>query len=273
MKLDKKISFIGFGRMGGALAAGALAAKAVVARRVTAYDPEPAALARARKLKINRAASEGKAALAGDIVFICVKPQQMEATLSALSRLDAKERRARCFVSIAAGIPLARLERALGAGVAVLRVMPNTPALLRAGVSAVSRGSSAGPKHEKWIRAVLDAVGTTVAVPESMMDAVTAVSGSGPAYVFYLAEAMTSAAELLGLPSDLARALVRQTIFGGGAMLRERPEAAEELRRQVTSPGGTTAAAVAVFDDKDLKSLVEAAIVSAAVRSAELSRA
>jgi len=273
MKLDKKISFIGFGRMGGALAAGALAARAVRAVAVTAFDPDKAALARARKLKIKVAASEAKAALAGDIVFICVKPQQMDATLAALAKLDPKERRARCFVSIAAGIPLSRLESALGSGVAVLRVMPNTPALLRAGVSAVSRGSAAGPRHEKWVRAVLDAVGTTVMVKESMMDAVTAVSGSGPAYVFYLAEAMTSAAEMLGLPSGLARTLVRQTIFGAGSMLRERPEAADELRRQVTSPGGTTAAAVGVFDDKDLKSLVEAAVVSAAVRSAELSRA
>lgn len=272
MKLDKKISFIGFGRMGGALASGALAARAVRAGFITAFDPEAPAMARARKLKIKRAASEAKAALAGDIVFICVKPQQMGATLSALSILDPKERRARCFVSIAAGIPISRLESALGAGVAVLRVMPNTPALLRAGVSAVSRGRAAGPKHEKWVRTVLDAVGTSVVVNESMMDAVTAVSGSGPAYVFYLAEAMTSAAEMLGLPSDLARALVRQTIFGSGAMLRERPEAAEELRRQVTSPGGTTAAAISVFDDRDLKSLVEAAVVSAAVRSAELSR-
>lgn len=267
-----RVSFIGFGRMGGALAAGALAAKAVRADCLTFFDPEPATAAKARRLKIKRAGSEAEAARAGDLVFLCVKPQQMAVTLEALSALKAEERRARCFVSIAAGFPLSRLEAALGPGVPVLRVMPNTPALLRAGASAVSRGSAAGVRHEKWVRAVLDAVGTTIAVPESLMDAVTAVSGSGPAYVFYLAEAMTAAAEKAGLPADVARTLVRQTIFGGGAMLRQRSEPAEELRRQVTSPGGTTAAAVAVFDGKNFKSIVETAIGAAAARSAELSR-
>jgi pyrroline-5-carboxylate reductase len=272
MKLGKKVSFIGFGRMGGALAAGALAAKAVTVSRLTAFDPDPSALARARKLKIKRVPSEAAAAMAGDLVFLCVKPQQMQSTLAALSSMPLKERQARCFVSIAAGFPLERLERALGAGVPVIRVMPNTPALLRAGASAMSRGAAAKPIHEKWVRAVLEAVGASIPVPEDLMDAVTAVSGSGPAYVFYLAEAMTSAAERLGLPPELARALVRQTIFGAGAMLRSLPEPAEELRRQVTSPGGTTAAAMAVFDERNLKSLVETAVAAAAARSAELSR-
>jgi pyrroline-5-carboxylate reductase len=273
MALDKKVSFVGFGRMGSALAGGAIAARAVRSEQITMYDPEPAASTAARKLKIKRAPSEAEAARAGDVVFLCVKPQQMEATLTSLLSLSDKERRARCFVSIAAGIPLARLEKALGAGVPVLRVMPNTPALLRAGASAVSRGAAASPRHEKWVRAILDAVGTTVSVNEALMDAVTAVSGSGPAYVFYLAEALTAAAVRLGLTPELAGTLVRQTIFGSGSMLKERPEGAEELRRQVTSPGGTTAAAVAVFDQRQLKALVDDAVAAACARSAELSKA
>lgn len=271
MKIARKISFIGFGRMGAALAGGALAAKATRSNLLTAFDPDRAALAKAKSLRIKRAASEMDAARAGDLVFLCVKPQMMASTLAAIAGLDIKERRKRCFVSIAAGFPLSRLENALGSGVPVLRVMPNTPALLRAGASAVSRGSSAKAAHEKSVRVILDAVGKTVSVPENLMDAVTAVSGSGPAYVFYLAEAMIAAAEKLGLPAALAQALVRQTLYGSGVMLRDRTEAPEELRRQVTSPGGTTAAAVTVFDERNLKSLVEAALQAAAARSTELS--
>jgi pyrroline-5-carboxylate reductase len=196
----------------------------------------------------------------------------MAETLSRLAAVPERERRRRCFVSIAAGIPIARLEKALGRGVPVLRVMPNTPALLRAGASAVSRGRSATAAHERAVKTILDAVGVSVSVPERLMDAVTALSGSGPAYAFYLTEAMTEAGQALGLTADLARTLARQTVYGAGLMLRARPDDAAELRRQVTSPGGTTAAAVAVFDREKLKKRIAAALKAAAKRSAELSR-
>lgn len=270
--LDRKISFIGFGRMGGALASGAIAARFVARSRVIAFDPDRKAMAAARRLKIRAARSEAEAVTGSDVVFLCVKPQQMSATLDRIAELPAREIRRRCFVSIAAGIPIGSIESRLGAGTPVLRVMPNTPALLRAGASAVSRGANATGRHEKWVRQVLGSVGDVVSVPESAMDAVTAVSGSGPAYVFYFAEAMAEAAVSLGLDPALARRLVRQTIFGAGLMLRERPDEASELRRQVTSPGGTTAAATEALDRGSLKALVLAAMRAAASRSAELSK-
>lgn len=270
--LSQKISFLGFGRMGSALAEGAVSGGVVSRGKVTVFDPEPAALSSARRLKLSVAPSEKAAVAAGDIIFLCVKPQQMAATLERVVSGGALEVRGKCFVSIAAGIPLKRIEKILGRGTAVLRVMPNTPALLKAGASAVSRGKNATARHEMLVRSVLEAVGTSVSVKEASMDAVTALSGSGPAYVFYLAEAMTEAGIALGLKPSLARQLARQTIYGAGLMLRNRPDEAEELRRQVTSPGGTTAAAVAVFDKKKLKSLVCAAVSAAAKRSSELSR-
>ena len=270
--LAKKISFIGFGRMGGALAAGALEAGAIRADRVTVFDPDPAALRRAARLKFKKAATETDAVRAADIVFLCVKPQQMDDTLVRISGVAPSERQKRCFVSIAAGVPIGRLQDRLGGGVPVIRVMPNTPALLRKGASALSRGASAKAAHEKMVREVIEAVGDVVAVEERFMDAVTAVSGSGPAYVFYLAEAMTAAAESLGIDADVAARLVRQTIFGAGAMLHEREESALELRQQVTSPGGTTAAAIGRLDEKACRAALVEAIRAAAARSAELSK-
>jgi pyrroline-5-carboxylate reductase len=258
--------------MGSALAEGAVAARAISAGRVSVFDPDLAARRTARRLRLTLAASEADAAAKSDLVFLCVKPQQMGPTLDRIAALPAADLKRRCFVSIAAGVPIERIERRLGAGTPVLRVMPNTPALLRAGASAVSRGRHATARHEKWVKTVLGAVGDVFSVDETGMDAVTAVSGSGPAYLFYVAEAMTEAAVSLGLESALARKLVRQTIFGAGVMLRERKEDASELRAQVTSPGGTTAAAIAVFDREQLKSKIVSALRAAAERSAELAR-
>lgn len=165
-----------------------------------------------------------------------------------------------------------QLESWLGEGVAVFRVMPNTPAMLLSGMSAVSRGRFGNSIQEKEIKKILSSVGEVAVVSEKWMDAVTAVSGSGPAYVFYLAEALIESAKKLGVDAKTAQLMARQTVFGAGQMLAKREESAEELRRKVTSPGGTTAAAMNVFEKKKFKEVVQQAVAAAARRSAELSK-
>jgi len=175
-------------------------------------------------------------------------------------------------LSIAAGIPSGLIETFFTAHVPVVRVMPNTPALVGAGAAGVAAGRWAKPAHLKTAEQILSTVGLVVRVPEEAMDAVTAVSGSGPAYVFYVAEAMKEAALGLGLPPATADALVRQTILGAGRLLSSSAEEPQELRRRVTSPGGTTEAALGILEDGQLKSLFAKALTRAAERSKELSQ-
>jgi pyrroline-5-carboxylate reductase len=273
MKLGIKVGFLGFGRMGTALASGILSAKVLSAAQIWAYDPDASAKTRVKKLKVKAAKTAAQVVAQADLIFLCVKPQMMAQTLGELTatladmRVDKK-----VFVSIAAGITIEKLETWLGKGFPILRVMPNTPALLNAGMSAVSKGKFATAQHEKWVKILLSAVGEVIALPEKAMDAVTALSGSGPAYVFYLAEAMMESAKLMGLDDDAARLLTHQTVYGAGRMLRERAESAEELRHQVTSPGGTTAAALQSFENQNFKFIVHAALQKAAERSKELSK-
>lgn len=176
----------------------------------------------------------------------------------------------RRVLSIAAGVSTASLETAAGAGVAVVRAMPNTPALVGAGATAICAGSSAGAADLDWADGLLSAVGIVERVPESSMDAVTAVSGSGPAYFFLVVEALIDAGVLNGLPRDVAVRLTNQTILGASKMLEPANRSAEELRAMVTSPGGTTAAALAVLEDEGVRSAFTSAVTAAARRSAEL---
>jgi pyrroline-5-carboxylate reductase len=174
--------------------------------------------------------------------------------------------------AIAAGIPCAMIEKFLAPNVPVIRVMPNTPALVGEGAAGIAAGLWAKPGHLKTAEQILGTVGKTVRVLEKDMDAVTAISGSGPAYVFYVAEAMKEAALSLGLSPQTADLLVRQTILGAGRLLSASAEEPQELRRRVTSPGGTTEAALKVMEEGQLKSLFAKALTRAAERSQELSR-
>lgn len=264
-----KVGVIGFGKMGSALAIGAARQGVLKPASVTVFDSDPAAARRIRRFGFRRAATPAEAVFGSEILLICVKPQQIADALDAVRRGFARRRP--CVVSIAAGVPLKRLRKALG-DCPVVRVMPNTPALLGAGVSAMSPSANVSPAQRKRVRTLLGAVGTVIEVPERLMDAVTAVSGSGPAYVFYLAEAIIDAGRRQGLSPSVARTLAHETVRGAGLMLAERPEPADELRRQVTSPGGTTAAAIATFDRRGLKGIVREAIGRAAKRSKELAK-
>lgn len=201
-----------------------------------------------------------------DVVVVAVKPKDVGSLLEVISGQVTPDQ---TVISLAAGVTTASFEAALGK-VPVVRAMPNTPALVRQGVTGVAAGSYAEPRHVDLAMETLAAVGSVRLMDESLLDAVTAVSGTGPAYVFLLAEALTEAAMREGLPRDIAESFVSQTIRGAGHLLTDTGRGPADLRYQVTSPGGTTAAAVHVLEERGFRALVEDAVRAAAVRSQEL---
>jgi pyrroline-5-carboxylate reductase len=201
-------------------------------------------------------------------LVVAVKPQDIGALLDELGPLVTPDH---LVVSVAAGIPTAYLEKRL-VGVPVVRVMPNTPALVDAAMSAISAGAHAGEEHLAATEALLSPVGKVLRVPETQQDAVTALSGSGPAYFFYLVEAMIDAGILLGLPRSVAADLIVQTALGSATMLRDTGEHPVQLREAVTSPGGTTIMAIRELERHGVRAALLAAIEAARDRSAELGR-
>ena len=195
---------------------------------------------------------------------IAVKPP--DAAVAAAAAVAAGARR---IVSIAAGVTVAALEKACGSGIAVIRSMPNTPALVGEGVTAIAAGSSATEEDLTWAEAVLRAVGLVVRVPETHIDAITGVTGSGPAYLFLIAEALIDAAEVVGLDRSQADVLVRQ-LFVGSAALLARGDDPAQLRASVTSPGGTTAAGIAALEAASVRQAFRDAVEAATARSREL---
>ena len=252
---------VGGGNMGAALVGGMLAG-----------GVEAGTLAVAERLAERRGALAHE--LAGVAVVdavppcsaavVAVKPDGAPAAVA-----EAVAAGARRVLSIAAGVTLATLERAAGEGVAVVRAMPNTPALVGRGAAAIAGGSAAGEGDLAWAEGVLGAVGAVERLAEPQLDAFTGVAGSGPAYVFLLAEALTDAAVAEGIPADVAPRVVTQLLVGSAALL-ERDGDPAELRRKVTSPGGTTAAGLARFEAHDLRAIVADAVAAATARSREL---
>lgn len=210
------------------------------------------------------------AVVGADAVVIAVKPQDIPDLLREVGPVLAPEA---LVISLAAGVSTATLESLLPLARPVVRVMPNTPALVDEGMSALSAGSFATPEHLARAEEILRAVGKAVVVPEKYMDAVTAVSGSGPAYIMYVAEAMIDAGVMLGLPRATATDLVKQTLFGSAKLLMVSGEHPTVLKERVTSPGGTTAAALRTFEDHGVKAAFLAAMEAAHKRSKELGQA
>lgn len=203
------------------------------------------------------------------VVVVAVKPRDVIELLDQIApAIDPDQ----VVVSMAAGVPISVFEDALP-GVPVVRAMPNTPALVREGVTAIAAGRAVTEDHLARTKRVLEAVGEVQVMDESLLDAVTAISGSGPAYVFLLAEALTEAALREGLPRDIAETLVHRTVRGAGHLLTDTDVKPSELRAQVTSPGGTTAAAVHILEERGFRALVEDAVQAAAQRSRELGSA
>ncbi len=198
--------------------------------------------------------------------LIAVKPYDVPAACAAAARGGATR-----ILSIAAGVPLATLQEAAGPGVAVVRSMPNTPALVGEGAAAIAGGATADDADLTWAEEILGSVGTVVRVPEQQLDAVTGLAGSGPAFVFLVAEALIDAGVLAGLSRADSEALTTQLLVGSAALLRERGEPAR-LRAQVTSPGGTTAAGLRVLEEQGVRSAFLEAVMAATRRSIELGR-
>ena len=210
------------------------------------------------------------AAARARVLLLAVKPQDIGTLLGLLAgSVDTGH----LVVSVAAGVPTSTIEAALPDGVPVVRVMPNTPALVDEGMSVLSAGAHADERHLDEAEALLAAVGRVRRVPEAQQDAVTALSGSGPAYFFYLVEAMVDAGILLGLPRDLAADLIVQTALGSAVMLRDSGEHPVQLREAVTSPGGTMIAAIRELERHSVRAALIAAIEAAHARSVELGRA
>lgn len=208
-----------------------------------------------------------EAARIADTLVLVVKPQDMAALLAEIA---PEIRPGTLVISLAAGITCETIEEGLPYGHPVVRVMPNTPALVDEGMSAIAGGASCDPEHLDEAARLMSSVGRVLQVPEHYLDAVTAISGSGPAYIFYVVEAMIEAGVLLGLPRATANELVVQTVVGAATMLRETGEHPTVLREQVSSPAGTTVAAVRQLDDHKVRAAFVSAIEAARNRSAEL---
>lgn len=255
---------LGCGKMGSALLQGWLAGGLPPAS-VHVIEPNPSDWLRASGVAIN-----GPLPARPAVALLAVKPQMMGAALPALQALGGG---GTLFISIAAGTSLATLAAALGAGTPIVRVMPNTPAAVGRGISALIGNAQASPAHLALARDLMAAVGETVMLDhEGQMDAVTAVSGSGPAYVFHLIEALAAAGVAQGLPEAMAMHLARATVTGAGELAHRAPETAAQLRINVTSPGGTTAAALAQLMDpaSGLPPLMARAVAAATQRGKEL---
>ena len=266
------IAFIGGGNMARSLVGG-LVARGWPAARIHVAEPN-AGLREGLTREFGIEASDDNSAIAAQaqVWLFAVKPQVMRSVAQALAPLAAV--RAPLSVSIAAGITADQLDRWLGGGQAVVRAMPNTPALLGAGATGLHANAGVSAAQRALAERLLAAAGSTTWIgDEPAMDAVTGLSGSGPAYVFLLAEAMQAAGRAEGLDADAARDLALQTIFGAARMLLESGETAEVLRQRVTSPNGTTQAAIEIFEDGGFRELVGRAIAAAARRGRELSQA
>jgi len=264
------VGFIGAGQMARALAKGFIQAGLVKAEQTIAADPAPAAaqqfaaeVAGARLVATNAAVVEQ-----ASVIFLAVKPQSMAAVYSELSDQITI---GKLFVSIAAGVTLTKLSEGLKSR-RVIRVMPNTPALIGEGASAYALGPGATAEDRKLVGELLAAVGKAFVVDEKLLDAVTGLSGSGPAFVYVMIEALSDGGVRMGLPREIASALAAQTVRGAAAMVIETGEHTSVLKDKVASPGGTTIAGLQALEDRGLRGALIAAVEAATRRSQELGK-
>ncbi|MGH9111433.1 MAG: pyrroline-5-carboxylate reductase [Acidimicrobiales bacterium] len=262
-----ELQVIGGGKMGEALLSGLVAAGWAGAADLRVVERLPPRVVELRDAFPDLAVADEPGEARGHVV--AVKPGDVDEACRALAAIGSQAP----VLSIAAGVTIARLEAALAPGTPVVRAMPNTPALVGAGAAAVAAGHAAGDAELGWAEQILGAVGTVVRVDESLIDAVTGLSGSGPAYVFLLAEALIDGGVLAGLPRPVASTLAVQTLLGSARLLDESTEGPEALRAAVTSPGGTTAAGLRALEAGGVRSAVLDAVMAATERSRELGRA
>ena len=260
------IAVLGVGKLGEALLSGLLRSGLPASSLLAAERHQGRAAEIAERYGVATPSPEEAVAVA-DVVLLVVKPQDMR---TLLGEVATHLRPGALVVSMAAGITSSLVEELLPEGTPVVRVMTNTPVFVDEAMSAISPGSHAGAEHLQVVEDLLSPVGKVVRVPESQQDAVTALSGSGPAYFFFLVEAMIDAGILLGLPRAVAAELIVQTAVGSARMLRESGEHPVLLREAVTSPGGTTISAIRTMEDRGVRAAMLAAIEAARDRSREL---
>lgn len=258
-----KLQLVGGGRMGEALLRGLLSAGWAEPSELAVAEVVPAR--REQLAQLFPGVTVGDRAVAAQGVVLAVKPADVPAACAAAVAAGAGR-----VLSIAAGVRLASLEQAAGEGVAVVRAMPNTPALVGAGMAAIAGGSSATEDDLAWAEEVLGAVGDVVRVGEHQLDAVTGLSGSGPAYVFLVAEALIDAGVHAGLPRDVSERLATGTLLGAARLLAESADGPEALRAAVTSPAGTTAAGLRELERAGVRAAVIDAVLAATQRSRDL---
>lgn len=266
--LGKTIALIGAGRMGGALLHGLLEHAVVSREEIIVSDPDTGRLAELEtRYGIGTAVDNAEAARRTEIVVLAVKPQQMDGVIADIAPVIGSDK---LVISIAAGVPAERIERSFEPAPRVVRVMPNTPALVGKGMSAVSAGGGATADDIELSLKLFSAVGDAVVLPGELIDAVTAVSGSGPAYFYLLTEALAEAGIRAGLDPGVSAHLAKQTLVGAAAMVELGEQEPAELRAMVTSPGGTTMAALEVFERLDFRGMVTEAVIAARRRAEEL---
>jgi pyrroline-5-carboxylate reductase len=270
MSISTGLAIIGGGKIGEALLSGLLRNGTRQPADIVVVEHYPERGSYLSEQYGVRLAGVTEAAQAAGTLVIAVKPQDITEVLAQLADAVTADH---LVVSVAAGITIAQLEAGLPTGPAVVRCMPNTPALVDEAMTAISAGTRATAEHLSRAEQLLSAVGKVVRVPESQLDAVTALSGSGPAYFFYLVEAMIDAGILLGLPRALAADLIVQTAVGAAVMLRDSGEHPVQLREAVTSPGGTTIAAIRELERHSVRAALIAAIEAARDRSVALGQA
>ncbi len=268
MPLGKKIAFLGSGNMAEALVKGLLAAGTAAAAEIVCAEPRAERREELRKRHgVAVTAGNLEAVREAQLVVLSVKPQVMDALLDEIApAVD----HSKLVISIAAGVPIAAIARRLGAGARIVRTMPNTPALVGEGATALSRGPHATEADLSEAVALFEAVGTAVVVDEHLLDAVTGLSGSGPAFVFLAIEALADGGVKVGLPRHVSLALAAQTIVGAGRLVLETGEHPGKLKDQVTSPGGTTIAGVHALEAAGFRAALIAAVEAATRRSREL---
>jgi pyrroline-5-carboxylate reductase len=270
MGIDKKIAFLGGGNMAEALIKGLIAADTAKSDQIIATDisaDRQAHLQKTYGIMIRKNNSE--AAREAEIIVLSVKPQIIERVLGEIATaIDEKK----LVISIAAGIASAKIEKAFKDGSRVVRVMPNTPALVLAGAAALAGGKNATSEDLTLAQRIFNSVGKAVIVEEKLMDAVTGLSGSGPAYVFMIIDALSDAGVKAGLPRALALELAAQTVYGAAKMVLETKEHPAKLRDMVTSPGGTTIEGLHALEKGKLRATLMNAVEAATARSKELGK-
>ena len=271
MPMDYKssIAFIGGGNMAEALAGGIAKARIVSAESIIVSDPLPERCNYlSRQHGVTTTVKNTQAALAGGTIFLAVKPQVLPEVLEEIAPSINTEQ---LVISIAAGITLDLLEKSLR-GVPVIRTMPNTPALVGSGATVLSPGHNVHADMTHWAVELFQAVGSCHVLPEALLDAVTGLSGSGPAYIFRMAEALIEAGMSVGIPAEESEGLVKQTILGAARLMIETEKSPTELREMVTSPGGTTMAGLGSMEEAGFVEIIVEAVMAATQRAKELGK-